>query len=89
MTDSEQEEHVGNWAMQLEAIRRDGQVNMLEKNTVQKIAFESDFHTLVTKIDEWSNEEYLEKATTASGIYRDMDRDGLPHVAHKQEEVWE
>lgn len=37
---------------QLEAIRRSGKTNMLQKNNVQRIAFENDFHALVTKIEE-------------------------------------
>jgi len=54
---------------QYEAIRRSGKTNMMEIGTVQRIAYESDYHSLVTFIEDDST-DYLEMAQLAAELYR-------------------
>ena len=58
-----------------EAIRRSGKTNMLDKRTVQKIAFECDYHSLVAYIEneDHDNVKYLEMAEMAAKLYRGED----------------
>ena len=58
---------------EFEAIRRTGKTNMLEKGTVQKIAYECDYHSLVTYIEDHDNVKYLEMAEMAAKLYRGED----------------
>lgn len=86
---SNPEEDWGNWAMQYEAIRKSGQTNMLDRNMVQKIAYESGFYALVIMIEEWTESEYVEQAETAVSIYEEVPQEKLPDVAYKKTEIWE
>ena len=56
-----------------EAIRRSGKTNMMDKGTVQRIAFECDYHSLVTYIEDHSANEYMEMAEMAAKLYRGED----------------
>jgi hypothetical protein len=56
---------------QYEAVRRSGKTNMLETGTVQRIAYESEFHNLVCFIEEADNEQYMEMAQRAAEKFRD------------------
>ena len=58
---------------QYEAIRRSGKTNMLEKGTVQKIAYECDYHSLVMYIEDYDNVKYLEMAEMAAKLYEGED----------------
>lgn len=58
---------------QQEAVRRSGKTNMFDVSTVQRIAFEADFHDLVVWIDQHEDSEYLAMASEAAEEYRDED----------------
>lgn len=59
---------------QYEAVRRSGKTNMLDTSTVQVIAYESDFHALVTFIEDCTDAEYMEMAESTVGLgYPEMD----------------
>lgn len=53
---------------QAEAIRRSGKTNMLDLDTVQLIAYESDFHALVTWIEDHNHKEYTEMMNMAHDL---------------------
>ena len=55
---------------EFEAIRRSGKTNMLERGTVQRIAYECDYHSLVTYIEEHDGEDYMEMIQLAADLYR-------------------
>ena len=69
---------------EFEAIRRSGKTNMLEKGTVQKIAYECDYHSLVTYIEDYDNVKYLEMAEMAAKLY---EREDLHLVDPVPEEI--
>ncbi len=54
---------------QYEAIRRSGKTNMMKINQVQRIAYESDYHSLVTFIED-DGTDYVEMAQLAAELYR-------------------
>ena len=56
-----------------EAIRRSGKTNMMEKGTVQRIAYECDYHSLVMYIEDHDNVKYMEMAEMAAKLYRGED----------------
>lgn len=59
---------------QYEAVRRSGKTNMLDTSTVQVIAHESDFHALVTFIEDSTDVEYMEMAESTVELgYPEMD----------------
>lgn len=59
---------------QYEAVRRSGKTNMLDISTVQVIAYESDFHALVTFIEDCTDAEYMEMAKSDAELgYPEMD----------------
>lgn len=58
---------------QQEAVRRSGKANMMNKDLVQFIAYESDYHALVTFIEESSHEEYIEMAEEAADWYNGVE----------------
>lgn len=62
---------------QCEAVRRSGHTNMLDKNTVQRIAYECDFHALVCFIEDADNGEYMKMIQRASSEF-DNPKAGLP-----------
>lgn len=66
---------------QQEAVRRSGKTNMLDYSTVQRIAYESDFHALVTFIEQASNEEYIEMAEKAAEWYAHNGDEEIPEVS--------
>lgn len=62
---------------QIEAIRRSGKTNMLDKTTVQRIAYECEYFALVNFIEECSSEEYMDAIQRASSEF-DNRHAGLP-----------
>lgn len=58
---------------QQEAIRRSGMTNMFDRNTVQRIAHECDFHELVVFIEESDGGEYTDMAEKAVAYFDDGD----------------
>ena len=67
---------------QVEAIRRSGKTNMMDRTIVQRIAYESDFHHLVLFIEEHSAEEYVKLAQDAVDYFEHKD-DLEYHVPEK------
>ena len=55
---------------EFEAIRRSGKVNTIDRSTVQRIAFECDYHSLVTYIEKHDGGDYMEMIQLAADIYR-------------------
>lgn len=49
--------------MQIEKVRRTGEVNMMDFNGVQRLAYEMEFHALVTWM-EGNEDEYAELILT-------------------------
>lgn len=62
---------------QLEAIRRSGLTNMMDKTTVQRIAYECEFFGAVTFIEDADGGEYIEAIERASAEF-DNAYKGLP-----------
>ena len=60
---------------QQEAVRRSGKTNMLDVAAVQSIAYDADFHQLVSWIEEHTHSEYVDMASRAAEKYRDEDID--------------
>lgn len=65
---------------QQEAVRRSGKANMFNQSKVQVIAHESDFHQLVTFIEDCNPKEYVEMAEKSAEWYR-----GEGHIPEEDE----
>lgn len=59
--------------LQQEKVRRSGRTNMFDRQNVQRIAHEMDFHALVTFIEEHSGGEYIKMANESAAEFRDQD----------------
>ena len=62
---------------QLEAVRRSGLSNMMDKTTVQRIAYECEFFAAVTFIEDATAEEYVTALDRAAAEF-DNNTAGLP-----------
>ncbi len=68
---------------QYEAIRRLGQTNMFDKNTVQRIAYENEFYELVTAIED----DYVSILRNYSELMKLVNEKDIPE-AKPIESVW-
>lgn len=62
---------------QFEAIRRSGKTNMMDRTTVQRIAYECGYHAVVNFIEDADNSRYLEVIEQAAREF-DNRNAGLP-----------
>ncbi|AGM11869.1 hypothetical protein DNAM5_6 [Haloarcula californiae tailed virus 1] len=62
---------------QFEAVRRSGKTNMLDKTTVQRIAYECEYFELVNFIEDADNGQYMERLEQAADWF-DNRQAGLP-----------
>lgn len=59
--------------LQIEAVRRDGKTNMLDRKRVQAIAVAADLHELVILVDETSSNEWVDIIREATDKYRGVE----------------